>query len=298
MNSSPDTGEQVAVKKEVRPWLPIDLVTVQEDWNPPDVAELQAIFRLPEGVEPECGKTALIKGGSGCVRPWTPQAVGSLVSAPAFLPDEPVESIPVTTHPVIDPRSAAQEEAARLIEDARRQAAELLEQARQERDQMLRQGFAEGRTAAGQQMSATLATAAQVVEQVNAWWQEMMQQSEPMVIGLVEEIAGYTFGSGMAVDQEVLQRNFQLALQKSRSLGDLKIFVHPEDAALLSSAWRELQVSLLGCEVRIIPAEEILRGGCYIEGQLGAVDARVQTRLAAVQEMLDAQKYAGAEEVQ
>ena len=72
----------------------------------------------------------------------------------------------------------------------------------------------------------------------------------------------------------------------------MKIFTNPEDAALLSTAWRDLQVSLLGCEVKIISNQEILRGGCYIEGQLGAVDARVQTRLAAIDDALNAQSWA------
>ena len=96
-----------------------------------------------------------------------------------------------------DARAAAEDEARLILAEAQRRAQEILQQAKQEKETVLTQAYTDGKAAAEQEMAVTLQTAYQVVAQVDAWWQEMMQQSEPMVLELVKDIAGYMYGSGL-----------------------------------------------------------------------------------------------------
>ena len=82
--------------------------------------------------------------------------------------------------------------------------------------------------------------------------------------------------------EDVLQDTFTKALLRGRSLGNLRIFVHPEDAARLDPGWRDFQVTISGQRIQIVPTESVRPGGCYIEGDQGTVDARIETRLDAV----------------
>jgi flagellar biosynthesis/type III secretory pathway protein FliH len=71
-------------------------------------------------------------------------------------------------------------------------------------------------------------------------------------------------------------------MENAQGLGDLNIFLNPRDAKLLDSSWSEYQLLVSGNKVRIIPSEKITPGGCMVKGNMGTVDARVETQLAAV----------------
>ncbi len=169
----------------------------------------------------------------------------------------------------------AEAEAEQITQQAHAQAAAIAARARQE-----------GLEAAHAKTADLLRTAASIVEQVKAWRDDLLNQGEMMMLRLVIEIAQTLFGDGLPLEPEVLGQAFSRALAEARSLGDLRIYVHPEDAALLGPHWVQQQTVLSGQRMELVASEVIKRGGCYVEGQFGSVDARVETQFQKVKEAL------------
>jgi flagellar biosynthesis/type III secretory pathway protein FliH len=66
----------------------------------------------------------------------------------------------------------------------------------------------------------------------------------------------------------------------------LRIYVHPEDALALPPHWAHQQATFSGQKIELIPSDIIKRGGCFIEGQYGSVDARIETQLQMTKDTL------------
>jgi len=169
----------------------------------------------------------------------------------------------------------AEGQASQITQQAYAQAAEIAQRARQE-----------GLEAARAETAELLQVAAAVVEQVKAWRDDLFSQGEMMMLRLVIEIAQTLFGDGLPLDAEVLGQAFSRALAEAKTLGDLRVYVHPQDAALLGPHWVQQQTVLSGQRIELVPSEVIKRGGCYVEGQFGSVDARVETQFQLIKDAL------------
>lgn len=173
----------------------------------------------------------------------------------------------------------AQEELHRAREEADR----ILREAREQAEAVTQQAKADGRSAAEDETRAALAAAAAVLAETKHWREEMLAQSEQTVLELVREIAKAMFGQGVALDPAALRKVFERAMAEARAIGDLRIHVHPEDAMALGSEWwQQEQASLGGQRIELVASESVRRGGCYIEGELGSVDARVESQMQTV----------------
>lgn len=180
-------------------------------------------------------------------------------------------------------------EALRIMDDAKQQAHEIIQQATAEAEHRLQQAYEIGKSQAEAELASLVEAAKEIVTQTGNWQAEMLAQSEPAVIGMVKEISAALFGEGLVLDQKVMEEIFARALMKARAMGSLRIFVNPQDAAQLDADWRDFQVSISGQRIQIVPTDSIHPGGCFIEGDHGAVDARIETRLGAVMKIFENQ---------
>jgi flagellar assembly protein FliH len=188
----------------------------------------------------------------------------------------------------------AEARAAEILAGAERQAAEAVQRAEAQAGEINRQGYSDGMAAAAAEMGELLRTTSAIVDEVNRWREDTFDQSEMMILRLVIEIAQTMFGDGLPLDPETLGSTFSRALAHAKTLGDLRIYVHPEDAAALSAQWPRQQSVASGQQIELIASEIIKRGGCFIEGQFGAVDSRVESQMKLVQETLLATQAAAA----
>jgi flagellar biosynthesis/type III secretory pathway protein FliH len=184
-------------------------------------------------------------------------------------------------------RRQAETDAARLIEAAQRQAGAILQQAHASAAEVTRLAQQAGEQAAQKEAAGLLSLTNRVVEGVHIWRDATLAQSEPLVMALVRDVAVKLFSEGLALDAETLARVFSRSLAEGRPLGDLRIRAHPDDVALLGPLWPSQQTALSGQRIELVPNQEIERGGCFIEGQYGSVDARVKTQLGLALQMLD-----------
>jgi flagellar biosynthesis/type III secretory pathway protein FliH len=190
---------------------------------------------------------------------------------------------------------AAEARAAQTLAAAEALAAEIVRRAEGQANSVTRQGYSDGMAAANAEMAELLRTTSSIVEETHAWREELYAQGELMMLRLVIEIAQTIFGDGLPLDPETLGGAFSRALAQAKTLGDLRIYVHPEDAAVLGTIWAQQQSVICGQRIELIPSDIIKRGGCFIEGQYGAVDSRVESQFKLVQDTLLAAQTAAQE---
>jgi flagellar assembly protein FliH len=290
MKLSSDLGRNSGGQGNIQAWMPVEFSRPVKSGQPSrakEIATIQEIFQpLAKNVDGSSQENQAWVGKA--VLPWSPVDIRALVSKPEEVRavEEMAVAVVVEEEIQVDPMVLAQEEAQRILENARHQAEEILQLANQQKQQIFDQSYQEGQEAARNDMQQTLDAAKAVVDQASNWWEKMLVQSEPTVLALVREMGQCLFGQGFVLDQQGLQETYTRAIQKCGSLGDLQIFIHPEDAAHLDPYWREYYAAISGRQVQMVPAESIQRGGCYIQGQLGSVDARIETQMKAIMETL------------
>lgn len=180
----------------------------------------------------------------------------------------------------------AEEQASQTLLNAENQASQQIREAGEQAAAITRQAYAEGRAAAKAEMEEMMGTATAIVQEVNAWREDQFNQGELMLLRLVIEIAQSLFGEGLALDPQALGQAFARALAQAKTLGDLRIYVNPDDAAALGPYWQQRQSALSGQTIELVPSDIIKRGGCFVEGQYGSVDSRVESHLQLVKDTL------------
>lgn len=180
----------------------------------------------------------------------------------------------------------AEAQASQITEQAEIQAGEITQQALTQATEVTRQALSEGVAAANAETKELLRTATAIVGEVNAWRENLFTQGEMMMLRLVIEIAQTIFGDGLPLDPEILGQTFSRALPEAKTLGDLRIHVHPDDAAVLSPHWPQEQSDLRGQLIELVHSDIIKRGGCFVEGEFGSIDARVETHFKTIEETL------------
>jgi flagellar biosynthesis/type III secretory pathway protein FliH len=181
----------------------------------------------------------------------------------------------------------ARAQAEEILLEARTAADQLILQAQNEIEQEKKNGYQQGLNTARYEMQESLKAAGAIVNELRTWQADLMLQGEQTIIEMLKEISQTMFGEGVHLDANALQINLNRIMENAQRLGDLNIFLNPRDANLLDTSWKEYQFLISGNKVRVIPSEKITPGGCIIKGNIGTVDGRVETQLAAILNTFD-----------
>lgn len=176
--------------------------------------------------------------------------------------------------------------ATEIISKAEIHATEIIQQAESQATQLTHQAYQDGLAAGNAEISDLLKTTRAIAEEVDAWRENTLAKGEMMMLRLVIEIAQSLFGEGLPLDPDTLGNAFSRALEQAKTIGDLRIYVHPQDAIALTPHWAQQQATFSGQKIELIPSDIIKRGGCFIEGQYGNVDARIETQLQMTKDTL------------
>ncbi|GIV63199.1 MAG: hypothetical protein KatS3mg045_0538 [Bellilinea sp.] len=251
-------------------------------------AEILNLFMLSETPSVASGRSGLLRGGQlEGLQVWnapdleyTPPFVDENDAVSRyFVGDQPHEAGWREQQEALSIIEQAQVEAAEILRKAEEEAGQIRLRAADELESMRQSGYQEGLRQAQEEMKSALQACTELIAEAQAWKQNLIASSEGIVLEMIREMAVTLFGQGVALDDQALQLNLNRIVEQASTLGDLKIYLNPKDAANLDPEWKEYQALVLGNKVQIIPAEGITRGGCYIQGQYGAVDARVETQL-------------------
>ena len=178
-------------------------------------------------------------------------------------------------------------QAEEIILAAQAEADNVLLQAQSEIDEQKQEGYQHGRDEARSEIETTVNAVRKMVKEVEAWNTELLSQSESIFVEMLKDISRKMFGDGVKLDAQNLHANLNRIMENAHGLGSLKIFLNPNDARLLDPSWDEQQMLILGEQVKIVPSGNVLPGGCLVKGNIGTVDARVETQLNAILKTFD-----------
>lgn len=177
-------------------------------------------------------------------------------------------------------------EAQAVLDKARAEAKQILDKAQGEANTIAENAYQKGLANAQAEMVSSIETVKQMIDQIASIHQEVLVQSEAEVIELVKEMSKSIFGEGFTLDPQMLHDTFSATLANARSLGDLRVYVNPADSSRLDPYWKDYQSSVSGQRILFVPSEGIRPGGCFVDGQQGTVDGRIETKLEAIMDVL------------
>jgi flagellar biosynthesis/type III secretory pathway protein FliH len=274
--------------QQVKSWLPeelkpVDLSSISDSPVNDQADSINAFFQSAGGstaVIPPSGMTnRVVKTGESdsVVMSWMPNEFDQ---KPTQKTDPKWEPAIKAINSVLGSNPVDKTE--QILKEARQKADEIIAQAQESAESITNEAMREGLESSQAEMHDLLQTLRTAVEDTFKWRDDVYAQSETMVLGLVKTISQSMFGEGFVLESDILQQNFNRVLENARSLGNLRIYVNPDDALKLGPAWREYQESISSQRIEIIPSGSILRGGCYVNGQWGSADGRVETQMKTI----------------
>ncbi len=174
------------------------------------------------------------------------------------------------------PEAAAAGEAAAIIARARARETAIVSEAERAVAKLADEARTRGRSEAHAEVAALLVRA-------NAERAVAGARDEADISALALDVARTLLGREVVVSSDVLRDVVRKAVGRVRRARRIVIRVHPDDAA----AAREIGTGLLPAGVQpetfeIEPDLLVARGGAILETDLGEIDARIETQLAAL----------------
>jgi flagellar biosynthesis/type III secretory pathway protein FliH len=181
----------------------------------------------------------------------------------------------------------AHESAEKLISSAQAEADSIREQSRLE-------GAARARDEAKQEALPAAMAFANAGQALIVFEQQMIARYTPEMVRLALEIAEKIVHKAVAAEPEIVAAVLERACQEVAEARRLRIRLHPQDCELLA----EIRPDLLtpghdaGRVIDVVPDEELSRGGCRIETEMGVIDATLPTQIAEIRrQLLDQESF-------
>lgn len=170
----------------------------------------------------------------------------------------------------------AEEEAARIIDEANEQVAEIRER-----------GYEEGKQEGLAQFTKEIAGALLKVREIE-------ESLEGQYIGLIKACCEKIIGQELKQHPESIVGVVRLALAEARQQREIIVRVHPDDvAALERSKGKLLEMLARANTIEVRADASVTRGGCVVVTELGTIDATLERQLDALAQALGAELAEG-----
>jgi flagellar assembly protein FliH len=185
-------------------------------------------------------------------------------------------------------KQQAQSEIERWWEEKRQEAEELFRQAMADgREQGFAIGHEEGKQLALQEEHASIQAARDVLAAAYAEKEKIIAEAEPFLVELSMEVAKKVIGMELATSPEAVLELAQRVLRRSRVHGHITVCVNHRYFDFIQEHRAQLLELLDGqAELSIYPDHTVHDEGCVIRTQLGSVDARIDTQLSEIKQVL------------
>ena len=189
-------------------------------------------------------------------------------------------------------KTEAEQEAARVVQQAKDEAAQVLAQAQAERDALVsaskQEGYNEGRergyNEGKAEVSRLVARTHKILEAVMARREEILNETEQQVVELVILMARKVIKVLSESQKSVIMANVTQALKKVKSRGDVMLHVNMEDVALTTEHIQDFIKSVENVQgITVLEDSSVEKGGCIVETDFGAIDARVSSQLTELE---------------
>lgn len=192
---------------------------------------------------------------------------------------------PVNISPVIKARvMTAYEEAKEIITRSRQEASRLQKEAQATLEQAVVEKEAERQRGYNQGLQEGLSQLTQKILETELAREKILGDAEPQIIQMVMDIAEKVIGKevqeGAVVD--VVKKAISQAVGRK-----ISVRINPLDVPFMKEREKELFQAIDQTQsVNIKEDEQIPPGGCVVETEMGAVDARLETQISAIKKAL------------
>jgi flagellar assembly protein FliH len=175
----------------------------------------------------------------------------------------------------------ARESAEALVIGAQEKADAIREQSRSH-------GATQGREEAKQEVLPAAVAFANAGQALIVFEEQMVARYAPEMVRLALEIAEKIIHKELAAEPEIVASVLQRARQEVIDARHIRIRLHPADYELLA----EIRPDLLtmgndrGRAIEVVIDEDLNRGGCRLETEIGVVDATVPTQITELRRQL------------
>lgn len=178
----------------------------------------------------------------------------------------------------------AEATARKIIEETQQQAIQVQDEAQRHGHTT---GYEEGRQQGYQSTEELLAVAAQIVERAKEESTEIMDRCERDILELAIAVATRVIHTEVTINQDVVLAVVKDAIRKAKDQEKIVIRINPVDFETVAAEKQNLQV-LIGREMGVDVRGDISvdPGGCVVETDFGAIDARIDTQLDTIKKAL------------
>jgi len=153
------------------------------------------------------------------------------------------------------------------------------ERGRREGEQALNEQLLQQRNETVELQKGILDSLRRVVPQV-------IQEAETALLGLALE-AAQKFVAGLPINAELVETVIRDALRQVEDTAEIIIQLHPDDLALLRQHNAPVLAGLPETgPLRFAGSAEVTRGGCIVQTRFGLVDARRETKMEQLRQVL------------
>lgn len=181
----------------------------------------------------------------------------------------------------------AKAEAEQILEAAKQEAQAILDQAEatavELKTEALEQASAEGQV----QKEQLVVDAQKLVVEAQYLREEMLRLVEPQVVELSLQIAEAILKTSVSVNVDVIKEVVAEAISLLAGEDSIIVQVNPADIGICRS-YKETLVDLLADEaaIKFVPAPEVARGNCIVQGEYALVEANIQDRFSLLQQAM------------
>lgn len=174
----------------------------------------------------------------------------------------------------------ARSDAERIVQNAREEAERIVAEARALAERLREEAKIVGHRAGREEAAALLVAA-------RARRDRALAELEPEVARLAARAAERLIGASIALDPEQTLSVCRRALEHARRASYVTLRVSPEDAAHVEAERERLGASArVAAAIHVVADASIARGGCLVQCDLGTIDGRLETQLAAIEKAL------------
>ncbi len=189
-------------------------------------------------------------------------------------------------------KNDAEQAASKIIEDAKLEAERIIQEANVEKENIKatahqdgykeghEQGFIEGQN----EVNRLVERVHKIVESVMVRREEILCETEQQIVELVLLMTRKVVKIISENQKTVVLSNVLAALKKIRTRGNITLRVNTEDLKLTTAHVDEFIKRIENVNgISVIEDSSVDRGGCIVETDFGAIDARISSQLAELE---------------
>lgn len=178
----------------------------------------------------------------------------------------------------------AKSEAEKIIQDARLEEQKIKDDAKQDG---FKQGHDDGYSAGESEIERLVERLRKMVEALMLRREEILKETEQQIVELVILMTRKVVKIISETQKTAIMSNVLAALKKVKSRGNVILHVNLEDLKLASANADEFIKRVENIQgITVVEDSTVEKGGCVVETDFGAIDARISSQLSELEEKI------------